>query len=201
MISNNDLKLAEISGIHSGDGYLRNDGLRREWDISGSIDEKDYYDNHVIPLFNEAFDLDIKGKFFPSRSTYGFVIRDIKTIRFAHEVLGFPYGAKSSTVKVPNFIFDHKSLIFKFLRGYFDTDGYIGCSKKYGNYCTFKKNYHCYPRASFSTVSKRLSDDLRKLLQKLNVHFCFNTHNSEKETENLKYIYMKLMVIRESLFL
>lgn len=63
--------LAEIAGIHAGDGYLRNDGMRREWDIRGSVDEKEYYDKHVIPLFNHVFDLDIKGRFFLPRNTYG----------------------------------------------------------------------------------------------------------------------------------
>ncbi|MDP2906846.1 MAG: hypothetical protein Q8O03_02800 [Nanoarchaeota archaeon] len=42
---------AEICGIHAGDGYLRNDGRRRELDISGNVEEQTYYDNHVIPLF------------------------------------------------------------------------------------------------------------------------------------------------------
>ena len=79
--------LAEISGIHAGDGYLRNDGHRREWDISGSIHEKGYYDNHVIPLFNKTFNLNLKGRFFPHRNTYGFIIRDKNIIEFAHNIL------------------------------------------------------------------------------------------------------------------
>lgn len=48
-----NIELAEICGIHVGDGYLRNDGRRREFDISGSIEEKEYYDWHVIPLFKK----------------------------------------------------------------------------------------------------------------------------------------------------
>jgi len=71
-------ELAEVCGIHAGDGYLRNDGKRKEWDISGNVEEKEYYDNHVIPLFNKTFSLNIKGRFFPHRNTYGFVIRDRK---------------------------------------------------------------------------------------------------------------------------
>jgi len=132
-----DNSIAEICGIHAGDGYLRNDGRRAEWDISGSIDETGYYNKQIIPLFNSAFNLEIKGRFFPGRNTYGFVIRDKKIIRFAHEVLGFPYGNKSLKVEVPKFILENKKLIPSFLRGYFDTDGHFGCSKKYGKYIEF----------------------------------------------------------------
>ena len=66
-------ELAEICGIHAGDGYLR---LRKrdsgEVQISGHIEEKEYYDKHVIPLINDLFELNIKGKFFRN-NLYGFV--------------------------------------------------------------------------------------------------------------------------------
>ncbi len=133
-------ELAEICGIHAGDGYLRNKDHKGEWDISGNIEEKDYYDKHMIPLFNKTFNLNIKGKFFPSRNTYGFVIRNKKVIKFAHEILGFPYGNKTLKIKVPKFIFKDKFLIRSFLRGYFDTDGCISFDKKIRNTDPFKKN-------------------------------------------------------------
>ena len=105
MESNKALEIAEICGIHAGDGYLRNDGKRRELDISGNIEEKEYYDKHIIPLFNKFFNIQSKGRYFPYRNTYGFVIRDIKIIEFMNK-LGFPYGAKSLKVKVPSFILE-----------------------------------------------------------------------------------------------
>ena len=62
-------ELAEICGIHAGDGYLRKRQiLKTELDISGGVDEKEYYDNHVIPLFKKVFKINLKGKFF-SRGT------------------------------------------------------------------------------------------------------------------------------------
>lgn len=181
--------VSEICGIHAGDGYLRNKRYRREWDISGSVEERNYYDQHVIPLFNKVFNLNIKGKFFPSRNTYGFVIRDKKVIEFAHNELEFLYGNKSLKVEVPNFIFDKPSLISGFLRGYFDTDGHFSCSKKYGKYSEFKKKFHYYPRIMFSTVSTPLSNNLKKLFKILGIGFYFFTYRSPIKTESLKYRY------------
>ena len=56
------LELAEICGIHAGDGYLRNRGNKIELDITGNLEEKEYYDEHVIPLFNKFFGLNLIAK-------------------------------------------------------------------------------------------------------------------------------------------
>jgi len=68
MINRNNIltpEIAEICGIHAGDGHLRKKG--NEFELSGSFEEREYYDSHVIPLFNKVFNLQIKGKFFPSK--------------------------------------------------------------------------------------------------------------------------------------
>jgi len=183
-------EIAEICGIHAGDGYLRNDGRRTEWDISGSIDEKEYYDFHMIHLFNKVFNLKIQGRFFPSRNTYGFVIRDKSIIEFAYNNLYFPYGNKSTKVRVPKFIFSDIKLVQHFLRGYFDTDGHFSCRRKpNGNYCKFKKTFHYYPHINFSTVSHALSIDLASLFKLLNFSFNSRTYNPPKKTESLKYCF------------
>ncbi|MAF51186.1 MAG: hypothetical protein CMH64_03780 [Nanoarchaeota archaeon] len=184
MLSN---EIAEICGIHVGDGYLRNDGRRREWDISGNIEEKSYYNKHVIPLFNKIFDLDIKGRFFKGRNTYGFVIRKKEVIEFAHEKLQFPYGKKSTIIKIPDFIIKKKFLIPSFLRGYFDTDGHIGFTKKINNSSHFKKNKDYYPRISCATVSQELSKEISNILKCLNFNFTLYKYNPKKKTENLSY--------------
>ncbi|MBW3000893.1 hypothetical protein KY341_03375 [Candidatus Woesearchaeota archaeon] len=180
--------MAEICGIHVGDGYLRNDGRRKELDISGGYEEKEYYDTHVIPLFNKVFNPDIKGRFFPSRSTYGFVIRDIKVIKFMHEQIGFPYGSKSLIIGVPKFIREDISLIPYFLRGYFDTDGCLNFTKQYGNYSEFNKTRHCYPRIIFSTVSSKLFKDLQKVLILVGFKLSIYNYQPKRGNENLRYI-------------
>lgn len=183
-------RIAEICGIHAGDGYLRNDGKRKELDISGNIEEKDYYENHVIPLFLKQFNIIIKCKFFKSRNTYGFVIRDASIIKFMHE-LGFPYGAKSNNVRMPSRILNDKHLLKYFLRGYFDTDGGVYFSKKYGNYNKFKKKTHNYPSISISTVSKEFFNDLKHALISLGFKpSCCITKHKNKNWNNTHRIFL-----------
>lgn len=184
-------QISEICGIHVGDGYLRNKDHRKELDISGSIEEEEYYDNRVIPLFEEVFKITIKGRFFPHRNTYGFVIRDLKIIEFMHK-LGFPYGKKTLTVKIPRSILktNNKQIIRSFLRGFFDTDGSISFKKSYGNYKYFKRTYHYYPRITFSTVSRPLVKDLILLLNKLNINFykvLYKHKNNELWNKSFKF--------------
>jgi hypothetical protein len=93
MMKKISLDLAEICGIHAGDGYMRlrekNNG---EVSISGNFEEKDYYDNYIIPLFNKVFNLNIKGRYF-SRNSYGLVSYG-RDVREALISLGFPLGKK-----------------------------------------------------------------------------------------------------------
>lgn len=179
-------ELAEIVGIYTGDGYLRYIGSRKELDISGGYEEKEYYENHVIPLFNKFFNISVKGKFFPSRSTYGFVIRD-RLILQRFKEMGFPSGKKSLIIKIPNcikFSKNHK-ILTNFLRGYFDTDGCLTFKNRRGskNYSYFKQKYNYYPRILLTSVSKFLVRDIEKLLKNLN----FQYYISKKVYKNEKW--------------
>jgi hypothetical protein len=166
-------ELAEVCGIHAGDGYLRNKNYNRELDISGSFEEQDYYDKGVIPLFSRVFGIKVIGRAFLSRRTYGFVIRDKTVVESMHEI-GFPYGSKSLSVRAPKFVMDAKNADIKtgFMRGLFDTDGSLSFERKIGSgYCEFKRTHNYYPIIRFGTVSRGLADDIKKLLTDLELRY------------------------------
>tara|TARA_Y100000310_G_C20683153_1_gene817296 strand:+ start:325 stop:1080 length:756 start_codon:yes stop_codon:yes gene_type:complete len=163
-------ELAEICGIHTGDGYLRiRERGKGELDISGHLEEREYYDNYVIPLINKVFKLNLNGRVF-SRGTYGFVLYNKRIAEFLNG-LGFPLGKKSKIVKVPELILKskNKTLYAKFLRGLFDTDGCLHFSnrKTISLYSKFKRTYHYYPIIRFTTISKLLSKQIIFLLEDL----------------------------------
>lgn len=183
--------LAEVCGIHAGDGYLRNDGKRRELDISGGFEEKDYYDNHVVPLFEKVFKIKIKPRFFLHRNTYGFVIRNRSVIEFMHS-LGFPYGKKTLTVAVPEQILESNDLriIYRFVRGVFDTDGSLLFRKRSGS--GYKRVHivrHTQPSILLSVCSRNLCQGICELLTKTGYHFTLSyeksrgNHNAKHKVE------------------
>lgn len=177
-------ELAEICGIHAGDGYLRNDGEHVELDISGHIQEdKDYYNKHVAPLFNKVLEVVPILREFPARGTYGFVIGKRKIVRYFHNFLGFPYGKKARTVRVPQIIMQlrDRRIYKRFMRGIFDTDGCLTFQKRYGAYVEFKRFHNVYPRIILSTVSEGLMVDLHKMLDFLNIHHWIQTYSPSNE--------------------
>jgi len=178
----NILNLAEICGIHAGDGYLRNDGKRRELDISGNIEEKEFYNEHIIPLFKRTLNVCAEGRYFPSRNTYGFVSRQLEVIEFLHKI-GFPYGKKSDKVEIPKFILKSKDLKLskRFIRGLFDTDGCFCPDKKNGS------KYHTYPRIFLSTISQKLFEQLCLSIDKIGIKYYTRISHSGRTNERIRY--------------
>lgn len=181
-------ELAEICGIHAGDGYLRiRERNKGEVDISGNIEEQEYYDSHVVPLFNKVFGMKIEGKLF-SRGTYGLVCYK-KSVRETLIALGFPSGPKSETVKVPNKIINsrNKILYTKFLRGFLDTDGNISFTRKTGKYSKFKLENNCYPVVSITTISPKMANQIKFMLDFLKIKSFTYHHHSKKQLEKDSY--------------
>ncbi len=182
-------ELAEICGIHAGDGYMRlREKNRGEVDISGHLEERDYYDNHVIPLFNNVFNLGISGKAF-SRGSYGFITSK-KEVRDALLSLDFPAGKKSKIVRVPKAILESKNikLYGAFLRGLFDTDGNLYFRKSYVGISNFNKKYNHYPIIKLTTISRFLAEDIIKMLHEMDIIFYYSMFDPKKTNENREYL-------------
>ena len=186
-------ELAEVCGIHAGDGYLRNRITKIELEFGGHLEERDYYDNHVIPMVNKIFNLNIKGKIYV-KGTYGFVTTNKQFCIFNE--LGFPYGKKSTIVQVPKKILESKDKVLygRFLRGLFDTDGnlYFKNRKTGVKYRIFKRTHNYYPLIRFTTVSKALSGQIILLLNLLGFDKArLHSYQPEDLRESMKYvIYM-----------
>lgn len=183
-------ELAEIFGIHAGDGYLRNDGKKRELDISCHVEDKDYYDKHIAKLFLKEFGIEPICRYFPARNTYGFVVRQKEIIELFHE-FGFPYGRKGDIVKVPDSVlFSHNlDVKAKFLRGLADTDGCLTFDRKFnGKYSKFKREKNYYPRIILTTISEELCKDVSGLLRNLNFRYRIQKYKSKHIEEHMRYI-------------
>jgi hypothetical protein len=181
--------ISEACGIHAGDGYMRDEGIRREIDISGNVDEADYYLDHVCPIFSDIFGVEICPRFFPHRNTFGFVLRGKDFTNVLHE-FGFSYGNKTKTVAVPNriLITQDRLIYSSFLRGILDTEGHIGFRRYYGKgYDSFKTTHKVYPFISIATVSKQLHEDLKVMLNFLGFTFNSNFYQPKKKGQSSVY--------------
>ena len=48
-------ELAELVGVHIGDGCLSDNGRYRECAVLGDLTEEiDYYESHLVPMFNRV---------------------------------------------------------------------------------------------------------------------------------------------------
>lgn len=190
MENKDNLVLAEACGIHIGDGYARSDEQnRRELDISGSMKEKEYYDAHVSKIFGEILDAEINCREFQNRGTYGFCVYGKEPVQLFIKELGFPNGKKEN-IEIPDFIKKgSKEVKFSFLRGLYDTDGYLGFYRRHGNYSEWKKTYHYYPRITLTNTDKKLIKQVKNILDNLEIEFYSReTQNNKDKQKNKAYV-------------
>ncbi len=160
-----DAKLAELCGIQIGDGCLSVNSRYHECAISGDIrEEREYYENHVIPLFNEKISVPlinktIIGKEYPKSGVYGFYIFDKRIVDFFVKI-GFKTGKKTN-VEIPEAILKNKDIHRFFLRGLFDTDGSIFFQKSNST----KNPVHKFPIIKLSSTSKKLVEQLKIMVE------------------------------------
>lgn len=155
---------SELLGIHTGDGSLYRTTWGSVWEIRGALAEKSYYDEYVVALLKEIFQIDFKAKFRSggAHGCYG-VQTSKKVVTNFFIQNGFKTGSKVYTVRILENIFEaNDTCKFAFLRGLFDTDGCIRFDR------INSQKLHTYPRVEFCFASKLLRDDLFKLLQSLN---------------------------------
>ena len=131
-------QLAELCGIHIGDGHLGFRPNKSEYLIqcTGNLkDDKPYYDEHIKQLWKNVFNLNVK---FRERkdNTYELRIYSKSLALFFNEFLELPFGEKSRTIFIPNVIKktckkEVSKEMISCIRGIIDTDFYLVKDRNY----------------------------------------------------------------------
>lgn len=149
--------LSEETGIHIGDGSLNVYKGRFLYSLRGHlIDDKEYYEKHIRVLFRELYGIDVHIRKWPD--VIGFQITSNAIGTFKHEIIGLPLGPKVD-IGIPDKIMNKRKFYIACLRGIFDTDGSLSFEKK-------SRELPYYPRLIFTTISKKLNNQMLYLLQK-----------------------------------
>jgi intein/homing endonuclease len=163
-------ELAEIIGIHVGDGCISINKNYSEYAISGDInEEREYYDTVVTPLYNEFIFYPLLGKnIFPKEyfknGTYGIIVFNKRVTNYFLK-LGLISGSKLDC-SIPKVILQDKNTWVPFLRGLFDTDGSIYFNKNYSTKVENRK--HNRPRIKLGLTSEKVIYEVYFILKNLN---------------------------------
>ena len=120
MTKNNE-KLAEFLGILLGDGNLNKSSNCIT--IVGSLEESDYYNNHVIPIIGSLFEVKPKLRYRKDRNAIYIDFNSKQVMDYLSKELELVRGNKRYA-HVPKIIMNSSESISHFLRGLFDTDGF-----------------------------------------------------------------------------
>jgi len=153
--------VAELVGVILGDGYIH----KSQYSIVvyGSLEDKYYYTNHLIPLIEKTFQISVNINKHRTRNSYYFSINRKAVMNFFLDEVGMKRGNKKN-VSIPNSILSNPFLYPRFLRGLFDTDGSLKFSKQ-----TKDKRY--YPRIQFCFKNTPMPYQLALMFKKLNFRF------------------------------
>lgn len=167
-----DNALAELLGLHVGDGTLYKTSRGIVWELRGGLEEQEFYDNYITSLLWKV----TGNKFCAKRRSggkngcYGFQISNQAPIP---QLLacGMPIGTKTYTAMFPACVSIHFSA---FLRGLFAADGTFYLTKINGG------NIPIYPMIEFCSASMQLRDDVQNLLLILGLKSSIWTYTPKK---------------------
>jgi hypothetical protein len=149
---------AHLLGLHAGDGTLYQTSSRSlVWELRGNLDEREFYDNHIIPLL-QRLGFDLKGHFRSGGKQGCYGVRCCKR-EFTSILIKYGYspGKKSVTVRIPGVVMNtHIDLKRAFLAGLFATDG--SAYEQRGR-----------PYVEVASASPGLIIDVRELLEEFDI--------------------------------
>ena len=167
--------LAEFVGAFIGDGCMSRYYVQKEkrWRTAVLLTghwnkDSSYYIEEIKPVLEMNLGVSVRVYHRKDDDTVRCFVNGRKTIDFLRN-LGFSFGEKSSKVTIPETIFSNPSLNLSCLRGIFNTDGsvYRRYSKQYKNHHRF---YSQYKVIQFSSKSKKLLEQIKKVLISFNIN-------------------------------
>ncbi len=171
MIVKRNMNTAELVGLSFGDGGLtyRKNSNRVKFQLRGDLkEEKENYDQHIIPLFNKEvmfpiFKRKVGIVYNLRKNFYGLSVESVKIEKYLN-YLGIPSGVKTE-LPIPGWIIKNKIFTRRFIRGFFDTDGTISCQR---NYSIRNNLYHTQIKLAMTSTSKVLINKIYMMLRSLN---------------------------------
>lgn len=155
--------LAYLCGVFAGDGSINYRKKKNEYSlkvVGNPKDEKEFYHQVIGPKFEKVFGVFPRMKYHDSRTTYGFSIYSKTIYLYLTETIGLPSGVKYSKLKIPEVFLEEEQFYISFIRGVFDTDGYVALRKE-------NKNSNYYPHISLSSKSAKFLKEISNILKLL----------------------------------
>ena len=124
--------LAYLTGVLAGDGSI-NVRPKHDYEIKcvGNVNEWEFYDFIICPLFRKLFGLEVKAGLHDARTTYGVRIWSKSLVYFFSEKFELPIGKKYDKLKIPHQLKGSNKLINAFVQGLADTDFSLTLKRRY----------------------------------------------------------------------
>lgn len=163
----------EFFGALMGDGCLSKYkdayGNRRcEIVLTGDLRYDNNYHSYLKTLVKKEFGINIYSYGYNSQNLIKSMIKN-RALFIELSSLGFPIGKKGKRLKIPNKLLKLSWELKKYIiRGLFDTDGCISAKKNEG---------YRYPYICITSTSKKLRNQIRKILRSKGYPAYFNNKN------------------------
>jgi intein/homing endonuclease len=179
------LELAEETGWHIGDGsmnyYMNKGKLKGIYQLRGHLeDDRMHYEKRIKPFFDELYGVKLGLREMPSTRVFGFQFWSSKLVKFK-EKLGLPLGKKLE-VFIPEIFLKNDELKRAVIRGIFDTDGGIYLERK---------NNGLYPKVYISTISFKLANQIKKILEEFNFIPTLHSQHYRKNRQKLYVVSLR----------
>lgn len=152
--------LAELVGIHLGDGSL---SLDKQYDYTvsyaGNLQKDQVFMDHINNQYFSLFGTKLKVVLNSKRNSIELRIRSKLLYNFLKNSLNIPCGRKTD-LSIPNYIKSDRKYLAAFLRGLFDTDGCVVLQKQ---------NKYRYILLKISTKHNNFAKEIQESLTFLDI--------------------------------